>query len=535
MSLLCLSAARGRTARGATSVAVVLAALLAASAAHAGPFTPAAGQPGSNAVSMSSTAITAWASGYAGYTPGPNVSDTFKTPARALGPATGSSSDIVSLGDGGSITLSFNGLLFDGPGADLAVFENSFSDTFLELAWVEVSSDGSQFFRFPGYSFTPAPVGAFGLIDPTNVEGLAGKHRAGYGTPFDLATLAGTPGLDINAVRWVRIVDIYGDGSVLDNYPAAYGGPHPIYDPVGTVQSGGFDLEAVGAMHVRAVPEPGSAALMLLGLVAGIWLARRRPAAPVLAAAATLGLAGPGVQAASSSFEDLGLAPNSHYAVQSTGSFISGPARYSHEFNDYGGGCCANGWTYSNETDTTTAGFQNPYSAYAGGGALGSATYGVAYLGTAGVSFDAPSTVGGAWFTNTTYAALSMRDGDSFAKKFGGASGSDADYFKLTITGVGPGGLSTGSVDFYLADFRFSEAAQDYIVRDWAFVDLSTLGVVSGLRFALSSSDNGEYGMNTPAYFAMDQLGVSAVPEPAAGLLLLLGLGTVGALRRRFA
>jgi hypothetical protein len=144
---------------------------------HAGPYAPAAGQPGSTAVSGNDASIAGWATGYLNYLPGPNVSSAFKTPQNALGPANPSST--VSLGDNGVITLTFGGAIFNGAGADFAVFENSFSDTFLELAWVEVSSDGSHFFRFPGFSNTARPVSSFGSIDSTNIDGLAGKYRGG--------------------------------------------------------------------------------------------------------------------------------------------------------------------------------------------------------------------------------------------------------------------------------------------------------------------------------------------------------------------
>lgn len=252
------------------SAAIVLA--FSASPALAGPFAPAAGQPGSTAISKDSTDLVQWASGYESYLPGPNVTAQFQTPEKALGKAVGNSFDIVSLGDKGSITLSFDGYLSNGNGWDFAVFENSFSDTFLELAFVEVSSNGTDFFRFPSYSFTPSPVSAFGTIDPTNIDGLAGKYRQGYGTPFDLDQLAGTAGLDIDHVTQIRLVDIKGDGSEFDNYPLAYGGPHAIYDPYPTSGSGGFDLDAVGLRYytAAAVPEPSTYTMLLasLGLIA---------------------------------------------------------------------------------------------------------------------------------------------------------------------------------------------------------------------------------------------------------------------------
>lgn len=253
-----------------------LAALLLAQHSIAGPYAPAAGQPDSTAIFKDDAAFVGWATGYSSYLPGPNVDATWQTPQQALGKAVGDSFDIVALGDGGTITLTFSGAIFNGPGADFAVFENSFSDTFLELAWVEVSSDNTNFYRFPGVSFTAGPIGGFGSIDPTNIDGFAGKYRQGYGTPFDLDLLSAVPGLNVNDVRYVRIVDITGDGSVLDNYPPALGGPHPVYDPFPTSGGGGFDLDAIGVIHLAAIPEPSSYMLTAAGLLALIAARHRR-------------------------------------------------------------------------------------------------------------------------------------------------------------------------------------------------------------------------------------------------------------------
>ena len=126
-----------------------------------------------------------------------------------------------------------------------------------------------------------------------------------------------------------------------------------------------------------------------------------------------------------------------------------------------------------------------------------------------------------------------MLNGDSFAKKFGGGDGNDADWFLLTIRGFDTLNQDIGTVDFYLADYRFADNSQDYIVNNWELVDLSLLGTnLASLQFEYSSSDVGDWGMNTPAYFAMDDF--AAVPEPSA-YALLAGLFTVAAvaLRRR--
>jgi len=227
---------------------------------------------------------------------------------------------------------------------------------------------------------------------------------------------------------------------------------------------------------------------------------------------------------------------SAHRAGDAT-DFASQGASFNNEFSDFGGGCCWQGWAYSQTTDATTPGFGNQYSAIAGSGALGSATYGVAFTGGASggqapvsrITFDQEVSLLGAALTNTTFAALSMRDGDSFAKKFGGASGDDPDFFTLTITGRDTLGLATGSVLFDLADFRFADNALDYILSDWAFVDLTGLGSVAALEFELDSSDQSFGFLNTPSYFALDNL--MFVPEPGSAALLALGLALLA--RRR--
>lgn len=212
-----------------------------------------------------------WAEGVAVYAPAPGVAPTWANSLLALGPVTGDHFDIVSLGDlsatqiangvvPGSITLTFAEPLRDKTGADFVVFENGLvslggagvaGQILAELAYVEVSSDGGTFVRFPSRSLTPARVGALGTIDVSNVFGLAGKHAnalgESWGTPFDLAWLKQDPQVtagrvNLEAVTHVRIVDIPGDGSFLDSTGAR------IYDAWVTVGSGGHDLEAIGVI-----------------------------------------------------------------------------------------------------------------------------------------------------------------------------------------------------------------------------------------------------------------------------------------------
>ncbi|WP_155325803.1 PEP-CTERM sorting domain-containing protein [Desulfosarcina ovata] len=238
-------------------------------AAWAGPYAPAAGEEGSTAIHMDDEAFVAWATGYEDYIIGDNVSSTWQTPEKALGKAVGSSYDIVCLGAGGSIVLTFDTAIYDGDGYDFAVFENSFNSTFLELAYVEVSSDGVNYFRFDNDSQTASAVGGFGAVDPTNIDGLAGKYKQGYGTPFDLADLSyDAELLDIDNITYIRIVDIIGDGTYLDSDGDV------IYDPYPTSGSAGFDLDAIGV--INAVPVPAAIWLLGSGLLGIIGIRKRK-------------------------------------------------------------------------------------------------------------------------------------------------------------------------------------------------------------------------------------------------------------------
>jgi hypothetical protein len=220
------------------------------------------------------------------FNPGPQDIATPGSPPVNTGVATnalGSSSSLVSLGDGGSITLGFSTPIANGPGADLAVFENGFLSggaglAFLELATVSVSSDGVHFFEFPAVSLTQTTtqVGAFGLLDASNLYDLAGKYIANYGTPFDLSELAGvSPYLNINDVTEVRITDVV--GSIDPAYGTYDSQGHLINDPFPTpFASSGFDLTGVGVINMdAAVPEPGSVVSLLIG-VGLLAIGRRR-------------------------------------------------------------------------------------------------------------------------------------------------------------------------------------------------------------------------------------------------------------------
>ncbi len=165
------------------------------------------------------------------------------------------------------------------------------------------------------------------------------------------------------------------------------------------------------------------------------------------------------------------------------------------------------GWALSNRMDATTAGYENQFSAIPGHGVSYTSNYMISTGNGAYIKLDSAGEISGAYFTNTTYAYYDMKNGSGFSKQFGGVSGNDADYFKLIIKGF-LSGSEVSSVDFYLADFRNADNSKDYILDDWTYVDFNNDGLndvlVDSISFSYESSDVGQFGMNTPAYFGMD-------------------------------
>ena len=203
------------------------------------------------------------------------------------------------------------------------------------------------------------------------------------------------------------------------------------------------------------------------------------------------------------------------------------------------------GFSVSNTTDVTTAGFSNQYSSFVGSGANSSVTYGVFYSNGIIVT-DGSVKLNSVMITNTTYAAISMRDGDAYAKKFGesvNAAGDDdgtngEDFLKVWIIAEDLAGNEKDSVEFFLADYRFADNTQDYIIDAWTSVDLTGFNfLVQKLSFKIESSDVGGFGMNTPAYFAIDDidavkldasieentLNISVYPNPVENILTVNG------------
>lgn len=249
-------------------------------------FPPQYPLEGNDAVHKSDERIIAWATGATverGWMDISNVS-LGKASAGSAENATGpANSSIVSLGDGGWITLSFDQPIQNGEGADFVVFENAFADpldssmAFLELAFVEVSTDGEHFVRFPAVSNlqTDSQITTTSYSDASFIHNLAGKYLANYGTPFDLEDLRDSNGIDMNEIRYVRIVDVVGsleeEFSNVDHLGNIINDPWPTAFP-----SSGFDLDAVGVLHQNPLSvEKGN-------LLAEDWLLYPNPADDVL-------------------------------------------------------------------------------------------------------------------------------------------------------------------------------------------------------------------------------------------------------------
>jgi hypothetical protein len=210
-----------------------------------------------------------------------------------------------------------------------------------------------------------------------------------------------------------------------------------------------------------------------------------------------------------SDIEDITLPADTFYnGADQAGSFQSGNISYPSVYDTTFGGYWAGGFAASNMKDSVTSGYTNQYSAKTASGYAASDNYVVSQNNTILklTGSSAGDSIYGFYVTNTTYAFNSMRDGDWIAKKFGGTSGNDPDWFLLTVKKYYGGVLSNDSVYFYLADYRFSNNSSDYILDSWQWVNCKPLGMADSILFTLTSSDNGTFGMNTPAYFAMDNL-----------------------------
>jgi hypothetical protein len=223
-------------------------------------------------------------------------------------------------------------------------------------------------------------------------------------------------------------------------------------------------------------------------------------------------------------FEEFNLSPNTFYnGSDSNGDIYLDGLQLTNNYNATWDAW--NGFSVSNVVDTTTAGFSNQYASFSGGG-YQSSQYGVFYPSGTIQTPGGGMVLDSFFITNTTFSALSMRNGDAFSKKFGSVYGPDGvtldgtngeDFFKVWVIAEDFIGTSTDSLEVYLADYRFADSLADYILKDWIKVDLTVFDFyVHRLKFRFESSDMGAWGINTPTFFAIDNIyhsGSWSVPE----------------------
>jgi hypothetical protein len=127
-----------------------------------------------------------------------------------------------------------------------------------------------------------------------------------------------------------------------------------------------------------------------------------------------------------------------------------------------------------------------------------------------GITFDARYEPVGIYLNNHPWPFYSNLYGDAFAR----ALDREGDFFKVVITGLDTHGdprdgdaewHETGRAEHLFAEYRDGELHQS---ADWQWADLSAIGTARRLTFALESSDTGDWGMNTSAYFCLDRLEV---------------------------
>lgn len=213
-------------------------------------------------------------------------------------------------------------------------------------------------------------------------------------------------------------------------------------------------------------------------------------------------------------FESINLNPSSYNnGSDGSGNFQINAISLTNIYDDTWGSW--SGFSISNINDVTTPGYGNQYANFAGAGS-NSENYAIFY--PAGeITFSSNRVLQSLDVTNSTYAGISMRDGDAYGKQFGsplnaqgledGTNGQD--YFLLKIIPLDENDVLVGdTIMFYLADYRFEDDNDNYIIDTWETIDFTTNGIleVRKLKFELESSDNGDFGMNTPAYFALDNL-----------------------------
>ncbi len=443
-------------------------------------FDGAVGTEGCLAIERNSPLIVSWATGVHVTRGLQHDSETdfasFGCHYYAQGAPDGSATRAISLGNAGVATITFDRPIVNREGFDFAVFENGFNATFLELAFVEVSSNGIDFFRFPAVSNAASEAD----MAPTKINNLAGKYEVGYGTPFELDDLEDNVLLNKRDIRFVRLVDVIG-GEVIDSegniiYDATSGGP-----------STGYDLTGVAVIN-------GANPYMI------------------------------------ADFEQMLTESNTHEIVSAENGTMGEDGNYyltytnnSLAFDAIGlyGGTFACGFGLSNHTNLATdqyytsislSGIEGPDSTYITG-------YYSDFAGTLEHNVirqenDEPFFPKGV-YVNNSVAAYNHIISSAFPSN---------GWFSLTAIGYNSNGDTTASSTIFLADYRI----KNEVIKDWTWLDLTALGECSKIIIKLNSNDDSGFGMNVPSYFCLDHFVYSLSEEQVVNTeVLTLGASNI--------
>ncbi|MBP1629590.1 MAG: aggregation factor core protein MAFp3, isoform [Bacteroidetes bacterium] len=422
-------------------------------------FDGAVGTVGCQAISISNPNVNSWAKGVqvkrGTISNSSTVYASFGKPYMAQGRPDSTTTSAISLGNRGEAIVTFDRPIINGNGYDFAVYENSFSPTYLELAFVEVSSDGINYFRFPAISNASSEQN----INPTLINNLAGKYQVGYGTPFDLSTIPNNILLDKSNVRFVKLIDVIGgqDTDINGNI---------IYDASSGGYSTGFDFTGICIIN-------GGNPYLIADL------------------------------------EGILASSNSCINTNSTNGIDDGTGTYRHNFNSNNiifegvaqyGGSFSFGFFLSNRS---TMGGANQCASTPGMGIEGiGSSYAPAYYSDYAGSIEhnvvrmidsSAFRPKGVYVTN-----------DSSTYKYMRTNFTNNDWLLLVAYGYDVNGSIKDSVSIYLSDLRVNNNFELDALNEWKWLDLSSLDTCSKVIFKLKSSDMSAYGMNVPSYFALD-------------------------------
>ncbi|HHT04026.1 MAG TPA: DUF4465 domain-containing protein [Bacteroidales bacterium] len=446
---------------------ILLVSMLIVSNVGFGQFDGGVGTVGCQAISISNPNIVSWAKGIEVKRGFQGTSSTnyasYGKHYMAQGRPDSTTTSAISLGRNGEAIITFDRPIINGQGYDFAVFENGFTPDFLELAFVEVSSDGINYFRFPSTSNISSEAG----IDPTLINNLAGKYEVGNGTPFNLDDIDDDANLDKFNIRFVKLIDVNSgvdtdsQGNII--YDASSGGP-----------STGFDLTGVCVLN-------GGEPYLI------------------------------------SSFEGMLSQTNTFEIVSSTNGVVDANGNYHKDYINNGvvfealglyGGSFAIGFGLSNLTTTTDSyyessanmGLEGPDSVYLN-------AYYSDYAGTAEHNIIRMD-------DNSAFMPMGVYVSNSMSTYNYNTTSLPANcYLKMVAYGYDENGDTTGTSSIYLADKR---NGLNMNVKDWTYLNLSSLGECSKVLIKLESNDDGGYGMNPPSYFCSDNFVInvsSGIPD----------------------